>query len=151
MYHYRECGLDNVWLGNGYHEHKSAYGEGVSIEDTDGLHKAIGLCLVDCPRLLTGAEFRFLRVEMDLSQRRLGDLFNVDEQAVARWEKARTKPVRGAAERFIRVWYKTYADGSGDIKAMISRLAELDANAARSKVVFRETPNKGWQPDEECA
>lgn len=41
VYHYRECGLGNVWLANGYDEHSTPYGEGVSIDDAEGLQKVI--------------------------------------------------------------------------------------------------------------
>jgi len=37
MYHYTECGLDNVWLANGYRQR----GDAVSIENSEGLHEAI--------------------------------------------------------------------------------------------------------------
>lgn len=43
MYRYAESGLPNVWLANGYSMHDSAHGRGVSIEDIEGLHRAIGL------------------------------------------------------------------------------------------------------------
>ena len=56
MYHYRESGLDNVYLENGYRNHKTPYGEGVSILDTEGLHKVIGQTLICTQRPLNGAE-----------------------------------------------------------------------------------------------
>ena len=31
MYHYRECGLRNVWLANGFDEHDTPYGPGIAI------------------------------------------------------------------------------------------------------------------------
>jgi putative transcriptional regulator len=31
MYHYKESGLDDIFLVNGYHIHKTPYGEGVAI------------------------------------------------------------------------------------------------------------------------
>ena len=37
MYHYRESGLDNVWLVNGYKKHKTSAGPAVSFEDVDAL------------------------------------------------------------------------------------------------------------------
>jgi putative transcriptional regulator len=150
MLHYTDCGLDNVYLENGFHRHKNAHGEeGISIEDIDGLHQAIGRDLVESPSELTGAEFRFLRLELDLSQRRLADLINADEQAVRRWEKARTKPVKGSAERMTRVLYKACLNGNGDIKGLIERLAELDAQPSR-RLVLRET-KCGWTSEHRMA
>ena len=46
MYHYTECGLDNVWLSNGYTEKKTAYGKAVSISNADELHKILAEDLV---------------------------------------------------------------------------------------------------------
>ena len=62
MYDYTESGLDNVYLKNGYKIHKTVYGEGVSIENTDGLHKVIAKWLVEMPKPLIGAEVRFFAV-----------------------------------------------------------------------------------------
>lgn len=144
MYHYTECGLDNVYLANGFKVHETEYGTGVSIENTQGLHEAIARDIVESPHEMTGAEFRFLRIELDLSQRRLGELLNADEQSVRRWEKARNKPVKGAAERMLRSYYLACVDGDGEIKRLIERLAELDSQPPRQKVVLRETP-RGWE------
>ena len=71
-YRYTESGLTNVWLANGYTIRKTKYGEGVSIHDMDGLHRALARALSNKPRL-TGTEVRFLRKEMGLSQRGLGE------------------------------------------------------------------------------
>ena len=56
MYHYNESGLDSLFLANGYRNHKTPYGEGVSIEDTADLHKAIGKWLVSLPKPLIGTQ-----------------------------------------------------------------------------------------------
>ena len=36
-YHYTMCGLDYVYLTNGYREHVTEYGSGISIERADAL------------------------------------------------------------------------------------------------------------------
>ena len=51
-YHYTECGLDYVYLVNGYTWHQTPYGRGVSIEDADGLHDAIALGVIISPHAL---------------------------------------------------------------------------------------------------
>ena len=81
-YRYTESGLTNVWLANGYTVRKTKYGEGVSIHDVDGLHRALARALSNKSRL-TGTEVRFLRKEMGLSQRGLGELLGVTDQAVS--------------------------------------------------------------------
>lgn len=148
-YHYTESGLDNVWIENGYTVHETAYGTGLSIQDTEGLHRAIGHWLISLPKPLNGAEVRFLRLEMDTTQKNLAAFLGVDEQAVRRWEKARNKPVsNGSADRLLRAIYSEYVDKKGDVYRMIQRLAELDQIEPTSGR-FLET-DTGWR-QESCA
>lgn len=135
-YHYKESGLDNVWLENGFTiETHPNYGELVSIADVRGLHKAIGRWLVGQPRTLTGAEFRFLRTDLDMSQRCLGELLGVTEQAVAKWEKARNKPVASKpAERLLRGVYLECLDGASELSRVLNRLTKLDAELAEREL-----------------
>jgi putative transcriptional regulator len=58
--------------------------------------------------------------------------------------------VKGPAERMLRVLYLAYADGNGDIRRMIDRLAELDAKLSPDRIILRET-REGWIQDEGCA
>ena len=69
MYQYKTYGLNTVYLANGYDTAEFDGEIATSIHDIDGLHKAIGRNLAELSRALTGSEFRFLRVEMDMSQR----------------------------------------------------------------------------------
>ncbi|OLL32835.1 transcriptional regulator [Burkholderia sp. SRS-W-2-2016] len=141
MYHYTETGLQNVWLANGYHVRKTSYGEAVSIEDADGLHRAIGRKLA-CKNQLTGAEFRFLRKELDLSQHRLADLLGTTEQTVALWERKGKIPK--TADRMFRALYLEAIDGNVRLKDMIERVANLDRKVDE-KLVFQNT-EAGWLP-----
>jgi putative transcriptional regulator len=145
MYHYKESGLDNIWLVNGYTAHQTPYGEGISIHNTVGLNRAIGQWLVSLPKPLNGAEFRFLRFEMELTQKHLGALLGADEQAVRRWEKYRTKPIHGAADRLLRAIYSEYTDGDGSVRAMVDRLTSLREIEPLS-VCFKQNIN-GWKPE----
>ena len=55
LFHYQSCGLDNVWLRNGFQIKQTAYGETVAIADVTGLHNTIGLFITDNEPLLNGA------------------------------------------------------------------------------------------------
>lgn len=143
-YHYTESGLDNVWLENGFTIHATPYGEGVSIQDTEGLHKVIGQWLVSLPKPLNGAELRFLRLEMDMTQKNLAGILGADEQAVRRWEKSRDKAMNGSADRLLRALYCEYINKGSRIRRMVDRLAELDQIEAPTGRFF-ET-DRGWQP-----
>lgn len=126
MYHYLESGLRNVWLKNGYVVKKTSYGDGVAINDVEGLHKAIGKALASRPRL-TGAGLRFLRKEMEMSQRALAELVGSTEQNVSLWERRGRIP--RASDRLIRLIYLERCDGNVAVINLIKRLNELDATA----------------------
>jgi len=143
-YHYTDSGLDNVFLENGYTVHKTPYGEGVSIQDSEGLHRAIGQWIVRTPKTLTGAELRFLRLEMELTQRNLAAILGSEEQSVRRWEKARKKEIPGPADRLMRALYSEYIGGDGSVRRIVDRLAQLDP-IEYAEIRFKET-DRGWQP-----
>ena len=54
-FHYTACGLDNVWLTNGYKIKATRHGEAVADNDVDGLHQLIANTLIDKPGRLTGS------------------------------------------------------------------------------------------------
>jgi DNA-binding transcriptional regulator YiaG len=103
-YHYQMCGLDDVYLLNGFKPKETAYGSGVTISDVDGLHRAIGFLLVNERKTLSPKELRFLRKEMGLTQAELGQKIGQSDQQVARWEKGSCE-IPGPAERLIRILY----------------------------------------------
>jgi putative transcriptional regulator len=144
-YHYEECGLDNVFLENGFRRVSTPRGEGVKIQDVEGLHKVIGLTLIDEKKDLTGAEFRFLRHEMGMTQQSLADLIGVDVQRVARWEKGRNRKIDGAAQSVIRLLFREFAGEDGEIAASLRRIAELDEYLCVNDLVLEDT-GEGWQP-----
>jgi DNA-binding transcriptional regulator YiaG len=91
--HYRLCGLDNVWLASGYQIKDTKYGRAVSVSDTEGLYRLLTLALIKKAGLLSGKEFRFLRVQLGLSQQGLGRfLGGLSENAVSLWERKNTVP-----------------------------------------------------------
>jgi DNA-binding transcriptional regulator YiaG len=89
-YHYVASGLPNVFLLNGVVEANTSYGPMVTIEDINGLHHAIGLYIIENPEQMTGAEFRFLRKQLELTQVQLGNYLRVSDQTVANYEKGNT-------------------------------------------------------------
>jgi len=144
-HHYRESGLSNVYLINGFSYVETPHGRSVIIEDVDGLHGAIGQFLTREKKSLSGKEFRFLRHELDLSQARLAALFGVDAQSVARWEKGRTR-IPGAVERMIRAVYEEHIGGHRAVTEILSGLVELD-DMAEHELSFEDT-EEGWRSAE---
>ncbi len=141
MYHYKGCGLNNVYLRNGYVEKETPSGKAVSIRDIDGLHKAIARDLVLNEYPLTGREFRFLRIELDLSQKALGALFEKTDQVIANWEKGKTNiPV--LADKAIRDLYMENI-GESPVTRLLERFSQIDRRVCELKLQLEETPN-GW-------
>ena len=139
-YHYTECGLINVWLANGFTVRKTKYGEGVSIHDVDGLHRALALAIANRPTM-TGTEVRFLRKEMGLSQRGLGELLGVTDQAVALWERKGRLP--RTADRLLRLIYLEHGRGNAPIVDFIRHLNNIDQQNYE-RIIAEETQG-GWK------
>jgi DNA-binding transcriptional regulator YiaG len=148
MLHYTLSGLTNIWLANGYKWIETAYGPALQIEKVEDLHRAIGRALIARPRL-TGREFRYLRVAMDLSQAALGDMFGKTDQAVALWEKGRGAPKW--ADRIMRALYREHVDGNAKLHEIFAKAeARADEKARRdeTKVVrlnFEKAKRGGWR------
>ncbi|MEC3767674.1 MULTISPECIES: hypothetical protein [Cupriavidus] len=141
MYHYTDGGLKNVWLVNGYKVHNTPYGEGVSIENLDGLCVAICLALAKKPSPLTGTEFRYIRsAGLMQSQAGLAKLLGNNEQAVARWEKTGKLP--SWADKLVRLLYLARAEGNAPIASVIERINAIE-RAEKQKIVLR-TVKSGW-------
>lgn len=141
MHHYLECGLPDVWLASGYRPVSTPYGDGVAVENVEALHRAIAMHLVQRAGPLTGAEFRFLRIELDLSQARLAAYFGNDAQSVALWEKRGKVPAW--ADRFLRAIYRERIEGAAHIEEIVARL-NSDAPPSSPRRVFEET-DAGWR------
>ena len=125
MYHYKESGLRNVWLVNGYVVKRTPYGSTVSIRDLQGLHRYIG-SVIARQRALSGPELRFLRKEMGMSQRELAEFVGTSEQNVSLWERRGRVPL--AADRIVKLAYleTIKKDGNIRIKETIEFLNQLD-------------------------
>jgi transcriptional regulator with XRE-family HTH domain len=103
-YHLKGVGLPNVYLRNGVSIDIDAhYGKLITIEDTPGLHHAIGLHIVTKPDEMTGPELRFLRKQMRLTQEALAQRLRINVQTVANYEKGKTG--MAAAETAVRAMY----------------------------------------------
>ena len=142
MHHYTGCGLNNVFLANGYKEVETPYGKGVSIVDLEGLHDTIAKVLVEKPSPLTGEELRFLRNELDLSQKSLAQTCGVSEQSIARWEKQGKASPEG--DRLIRLVYAGTKWGDKKLAPFIEQLNRIDQKQSQHKMILRER-HKSWE------
>lgn len=142
MYHYEECGLDNVWLLNGYIERETPYGKAVAVEHADELDAAIARALVDSRRRLSAAEFRFLRKQLGQSQVSMARALGCSHETVSKWERDGNVPAM--ADRFVRAYWREVQEGNAHILELLERLAEMDTADNEAKLVLEET-EAGWR------
>lgn len=149
MYHYTECGLDHVWLRNGYHVRKTPYGRAVSVENVDGLHRLLAGKLTKKPGRLSGKEVRYLRNFLGLSQGSLGDMLGVSDQSVSLWERKGQVPK--APDSLLRFVVVAKLDNKTRVGALVDLIndAERQLNG-RSRIVVVEEPSGKWvsEPEE---
>ncbi|MBB3192820.1 hypothetical protein [Roseateles terrae] len=141
MHHYTECGLDNVWLANGYTTQSTAYGPGISVAHADELLALLAQRIVGKPGRLSGKEFRFLRVQMGISQAALARAQGVSEQAVSLWERHGKVPK--ANDALIRLCYLSHAQGDEPLRKAFHRVMEVE-RLIHQKIVATAGP-KGWK------
>jgi len=141
---YLDCGLDNVWIEGGFEEIQSPYGKGIAIRDLDGLHECIARCLLIKPALLTGAEFRFLRTELDLSQRTMGGLCGRNERTVREWEGS--NEVEEPANFIIRFIYKQRFTPEAQYEEFSKELQRLQVLDKEFHELKLRNNGKGWEP-----
>jgi putative transcriptional regulator len=146
-YHYRDCGLENVWIEGGYDEIDSPYGPGIAIHDLDGLHRCIAHCLVTKPRPLTGPEFKFLRTELDLSQFALGGLCGRGERTIREWE-TRDEPVEEPANTIIRFVYEQRFKPSANFEELSKTIKQIQVLDKELHEMKLKNTAEGWKPVE---
>ncbi len=90
-YRYTISGLPNVWILCRRvidDEGKKTY----IIPDVKGLHRQITHHVINSDGVLTGAEIRFLRMEMGMTQAEFGELVDRGRLTVAKWERGAVAP-----------------------------------------------------------
>lgn len=142
MYHFTDGGLRNVWLQNGYELQNTVYGEAVSIQDIDGLVAAVCVAISRKKSKLTGAEFRYIRSAMLLSQASMGKALGRTEQAVAIWEKSGRIPKY--ADILLRVLYAQHSNGDEKVKDIVHAMNDAEQTI---HLIMKET-SKGWSSTE---
>jgi len=124
MYHYTECGLDNVYIeGAVFRDHGNE--DSMTIPAIGRLHKVIAEGIVTQPMKMTGRELRFVRSEMGLTQARLAGFLKVTSLTVSRWERNES-PIKDAAEMLVRLMAakKLDLDVDLDVESVSEKVTE---------------------------
>ncbi len=138
-FQYTACGLDNVWLANGYKVKATRHGDAVAVNDVDGLHKLIAQTLIEKKGRLTGKEFRFLRTQLGVSQEALGAMLDFSENAVSLWERKDTVPA--ACDQWLRMCVLVKLEGNAKLADAIARTQSVH-KLIYQKYVVKEVNGK---------
>ena len=139
MYHYKECGLDNVWLENGFVTKTTPYGKAVAIDDAVQLHQVLTLGLTMKKGRITGKELRFMRVVLNMSQEGLGKCVGATEQSVSLWE--RTGKVPQSTDSIVRMLVSEKLNGNSKVFDVIERINTVE-RICNQRIVAREKRHK---------
>jgi transcriptional regulator with XRE-family HTH domain len=144
-YAYREIGLGNIVLLNGVTTTQTPYGPMTHIESIHGLHRAIGLAIAEMSAPMSGAEFRFLRKQLGLTQAELAARMHVTDQTIANYEKGKTG--LGPADPFIRALYLVHILPDRTRVDVLKPMMDRTSNKKPNKLaaVSRSQVAEGWQ------
>ena len=127
VYHYKECGLDNVII-EGMPPCQDDDGDDVvTIQNINGLHKAIACGIVEHDAGISSSELRFLRTEMGMTQAELARIVHHDSQSIGRWERGEF-PIEPTAEALVRLLAIQHLD----LDVASSTIEELSARCVAS-------------------
>ncbi len=132
LYRYKECGLDNVYLVNGFTFHDTPYGPGVSFHSIPGLHRAITRALVCKKGRLEPQELRFLRNRLKLTQAEFADLIGSTRQNIGRWERG-TCDIPGPADVFTRICAGAGVRTRDELAALLNKGKKVEAEKERKQ------------------
>lgn len=133
-YPYIDSGLPNVWL-SGIEVRETAQGRVTMIPALEELHRMIGKKIAQANRQMTGAEVRFLRTELDLSQRALAELLAVSENTLRRWEQGKVA-IPGLGQRLLAGFYIETVSETGSLRELMLKLAQTDRDLTEAEIRF---------------
>ncbi|MFO1089829.1 MAG: helix-turn-helix domain-containing protein [Hyphomicrobiales bacterium] len=122
-FRYTGCGLDDVYLLNGYEVMVHDGEEYVAVRDIDDLHVAIGRHLVTTRKTLSAREVKFLRVTLNMTQEQLGKALRKDAQSIARWEKGQVQ-IPSDAESLLRIVFFAETSNADELRALRELIVE---------------------------
>lgn len=113
-FHYTECGLTNVFIRNASVNTDDIGQQTFQIRNINLLHKVIAFGIVCHANSMSGAELRFLRTEMGMTQAELAQYLHKEHLTVGRWERSE-RPIDSNAETIIRLLAVEKLNLDGDL------------------------------------
>ena len=145
-HHYTECGLDYVFLKNGFTLHETPYGKGVSFDNVPKMNEEIAKIIILNKPTLEGQDLKFLRLVTNLSQTMLGKMVGVERDAIAKAESQYHKKLSRPMDKLVRIFALEYIDDQ-KIRALIDKLGDLDDALDKHKMGMMcvEQGETGWE------
>ena len=150
MYQYKQSGLDNVWLVNGFEVISTPYGNAVKFENANELDGAIAKALLHKNEVMNGKEFRFLRQQIGMSQNDVARFMQLDVQTIARWEKEQVA-LPFANDAILRFLYSSYEEKDAQILPMIETMKIIDKCTNSKLFLSFDTKKTHWDTTEDCS
>jgi DNA-binding transcriptional regulator YiaG len=144
LYQYASCGLNYVYLRNGYVLRQTNDGEEAEIHQSDALNNAIAEVIITRPFSLRGKEVRFLRSLLKLSQASLARVLQTARVTIARWEGAPDQPIKGTADTALRLLYALTIEKHRIAEQVCRILSSVHFATVEHAITFRETSH-GWE------
>ncbi len=101
-YHFKECGLPNVYLQGVEVERCRNGHRRLLVPNLAGLHRAIALAIIAQKRLLAGREIRFLRKHLGWSGQDFARRMGLTNSQVSRWENDH-EAIGAQSDRLLRM------------------------------------------------
>ena len=144
MHKLRGCGLNNVYIKNGYKLENVDGLDTVAYFDLPNLYKQLARAISLRKDTLNAEEFRFLHKRLGSSQAEVGAIGDKTEQAVAKWEKG-TQPVPKAEANLLRLKVLDALGFRADLAKVVGQLS-ADGSEDDSPYVFSYLNGK-WTED----
>jgi len=145
-YLYKECGLDYVYLLDGYELHDTPYGKGISIKNIDSLYKTVAEFIIRKAPEIRGMEVRFIRKYLRMSQTKLAERMGNDLRTIQRWEDDAKKPISIDHSFVLKSIYLEEVGSNKKVKesSILKKLSGAMNKANKQIKITLDSGPKGW-------
>jgi len=153
LYHYTECGLDNVYLeGIDIYKCENCGNMEAKIPRIDELHLGIAKCIIAKPQRLNNKEIRYLRKYMGFKAVDLAKILEINKSTLSRWEAGKEKigPANDRLLRLLVIRYKEEQLHSLFPGKFIEKFEQIKPEISKKTIKNRIKFDKNFQTYESC-